>query len=71
MNVGLHTFDSRMNFNSHVHMLVTMRGMKKTGEWKNYDYIPFEMLRKLRYHIQKITIPLLWVQMTLCLPKKK
>ncbi|MHB1407453.1 MAG: IS91 family transposase [Desulfitobacteriaceae bacterium] len=43
---GLHTFGARMNFNPHVHMLVTMGGMKKSGEWKVYDYIPFEMLRK-------------------------
>jgi Putative transposase/Transposase zinc-binding domain len=43
---GLHTFGSRLNFNPHVHMLVTMGGMKKNGEWKTYDYIPFEMLRK-------------------------
>lgn len=27
-------------------MLVTMGGMTKEGEWKTYDYIPFEMLRK-------------------------
>lgn len=43
---GLHTFGSRMNFNPHVHMLVTMGGMKKDGEWKSYDYIPFALLRK-------------------------
>lgn len=43
---GLHTFGSRLNFNPHVHMLVTMGGMKKNGEWKTYDYIPFHMLRK-------------------------
>lgn len=43
---GLHTFGSRMNFNPHVHMLVTMGGMKQSGEWKTYDYIPFPMLRK-------------------------
>lgn len=43
---GLHTFGARMNFNPHVHMLVTMGGMKKQGEWKIYDYIPFPMLRK-------------------------
>jgi hypothetical protein len=43
---GLHTFGSRLNFNPHVHMLVTMGGMKKNGEWKTYDFIPFEMLRK-------------------------
>jgi hypothetical protein len=39
---GLHTFGSRLNFNPHVHMLVTMGGMKKSGEWKSYDFIPFE-----------------------------
>lgn len=44
--VGLHTFGSRMNFNPHLHMLVTMGGMKNNGEWKTYDFIPFEMLRK-------------------------
>jgi hypothetical protein len=43
---GLHTFGARMNYNPHVHMMVTMGGMKKNGEWKTYDYIPFEMLRK-------------------------
>lgn len=43
---GLHTFGSRLNFNPHVHMLVGMGGMKANGEWKTYDYIPFEMLRK-------------------------
>jgi len=43
---GLHTFGARLNFNPHVHMLVTMGGMKKNGEWKTYDFIPFEMLRK-------------------------
>jgi hypothetical protein len=31
---GLHTFGSRLNFNPHVHMLVTMGGMRPNGEWK-------------------------------------
>lgn len=43
---GLHTFGSQVNFNPHVHMLVTMGGMTKKGEWKTYDFLPFEMLRK-------------------------
>lgn len=43
---GLHTFGSRVNFNPHVHMLVTMGGITKKGEWKGYDFIPFRMLRK-------------------------
>src|SRR5690625_288517 len=43
---GLHTFGSKVNFNPHVHMLVTMGGITKKGEWKSYDFIPFTMLRK-------------------------
>ncbi|WP_339060280.1 transposase [Tepidibacillus marianensis] len=43
---GLHTFGSRVNFNPHVHRLVTMGGMTENGEWKQYDYLPFTMLRK-------------------------
>ncbi|MGM8366392.1 IS91 family transposase [Virgibacillus sp. W0181] len=43
---GLHTFGSQVNFNPHVHMLVTMGGITKKGSWKAYDFIPFQMLRK-------------------------
>lgn len=43
---GLHTFGSKVNFNPHVHMLVTMGGITKKGKWKGYDFIPFKMLRK-------------------------
>ena len=43
---GLHTFGSRVQFNPHVHALVTMGGMKESGEWRVYDFIPFAMLRK-------------------------
>ncbi len=43
---GLHTFGSRVNFNPHVHMLVTMGGITKKGEWKQFDFLPFQMLRK-------------------------
>ncbi|VBB09331.1 transposase is801/is1294 [Lucifera butyrica] len=42
----MHTFGSRLNFNPHVHILVSMGGMKESGEWKTYDFIPFTMLRK-------------------------
>ena len=42
--MGLHTFGSRINFNPHLHLLVTMGGMKKKGEWKSYDFLPFEIL---------------------------
>ncbi|OZS77906.1 IS91 family transposase [Tetzosporium hominis] len=43
---GLHTFGSRVNFNPHVHMLVTMGGINSKGEYVNYDFLPFAMLRK-------------------------
>lgn len=43
---GLHTFGARMNFNPHVHMLVTEGGVKANGEWKSIDFIPYQMLRK-------------------------
>src|SRR5690625_29581 len=43
---GLHTFGSTVNFNPHVHMLVTMGGITKKGKWKENDFIPFKMLRK-------------------------
>ncbi|QFF98040.1 transposase [Psychrobacillus glaciei] len=43
---GLHTFGSRVNFNPHVHMLVTMGGINAQGEYVKYDFLPFGMLRK-------------------------
>lgn len=43
---GLHTFGSKVNFNPHVHMLVTMGGITEKGEWKQYNFLPFAMLRK-------------------------
>lgn len=43
---GLHTFGLRVNFNPHVHMLVTMGGLTEKGEWKQYDFLPFAMLQK-------------------------
>lgn len=44
--VGLHTFGARMNFNPHVHILVTEGGFDGAGNWVNKDYIPYIMLRK-------------------------
>ncbi|MFD0681443.1 transposase [Paenibacillus sp. GCM10027630] len=64
---GLHTFGSRLNFNPHIHMLVTMGGMGKNGEWKPAkDYIPFEMLRK-----QWQTVVLKLIRKQLSLEEKK
>jgi len=60
---GLHTFGSRINYNPHVHIMVTMGGITKEGEWKGYDFIPFAMLRKqwqtvglkfIRCHLTKV-----------------
>lgn len=42
----LHTFGSQLEFNPHVHLVVTMGGLTKDGKWKDYDYFPFAMLRK-------------------------
>ena len=43
---ALHTFGSKLEFNPHIHMLVTMGGVTNQGTWENYDYIPFVKLRK-------------------------
>lgn len=43
---ALHTFGSKLEFNPHIHMLVTMGGVTKDGKWKQYDYIPYVKLRK-------------------------
>lgn len=42
----IHTFGSQLEFNPHVHMIVTMGGITQEGEWKPYDYLLFALLRK-------------------------
>ena len=42
----IHTFGSKLEFNPHVHMVVTMGGLTRDGSWEDYDYLPFSMLRK-------------------------
>lgn len=44
--VGIHTFGAKMNFNPHVHILVTEGGFNEAGKWVVKDYIPYIMLRK-------------------------
>lgn len=44
--VGIHTFGARMNFNPHVHILVTKGGFDGAGKWVVKDFIPYKMLRK-------------------------
>jgi hypothetical protein len=42
---ALHTFGSQLEFNPHVHMIVTMGGVTPQGDWKEYDFLPFKRLR--------------------------
>ncbi|WP_185938033.1 IS91 family transposase, partial [Enterococcus avium] len=42
----IHTFGSKLEFNPHVHMVVTMGGLTRDGSWEEYDYLPFSMVRK-------------------------
>jgi hypothetical protein len=42
---ALHTFGSKLEFNPHVHMVVTMGGITPDGQWKIYDYLPYKRLR--------------------------
>lgn len=53
---GLHTFGSQLEFNLRDHMIVTMIGLSDSGEWKNYDYIPYKLLR---VHRQNAVLKLL------------
>lgn len=41
----IHTFGSKLEFNPHVHMVVTMGGITPEGKWEDYDYLPYKMLR--------------------------
>jgi hypothetical protein len=46
MMVGLHTFGATMNFNPHVHVLLTEGGLTDDGKMKHVGFIPYEMMRK-------------------------
>jgi hypothetical protein len=46
MMVGIHTFGATMNFNPHVHMLVTEGGLTNDNKMKMIGFIPYVMLRK-------------------------
>lgn len=45
MMVGLHTFGATMNFNAHVHVMVTEGGLTDNGTMKRIGFIPYEMMR--------------------------
>jgi len=40
----LHTFNSRMNFNAHVHVMVTAGGLETSGTWRSTVYYDREAL---------------------------
>lgn len=42
---ALHTFGSKLEFNPHVHMVVTMGGITPDGKWQTYDYLPYKAMR--------------------------
>lgn len=64
--VALHTFGSKLEFNPHIHMLVTMGGVTSDGKWKTYDFFPYTKLRK-----QWQTVVLKLIRRTLSVRAKK
>ena len=51
----LHTYGKAMNFNPHVHCLVTEGGVKSNGDWIDITYFPFELLRMYwQYEVLKM-----------------
>ena len=44
--VRLHKFGATMNFNPHVHVLMTEGGLTNEGKMKYVGFIPYEMMRK-------------------------
>ncbi len=46
----LHTFGKKINYNTHIHMIVTAAGLSqdKSGEfvWKKQDFLPYDVLKK-------------------------
>jgi hypothetical protein len=52
--VVLHTFGKDMQFNPHVHTLITEGGFTDNEHWVSYPYFPFEPLRKTwQYQVLK------------------
>jgi len=42
----IHTFGRDLKWNPHVHVLMTLGAMGKSGKWRKIKYIPYDMLRK-------------------------
>ncbi len=43
----LHTFGEDMKFNVHFHTLITCGGADKNGRWVDFNYFPYDALRKV------------------------
>jgi len=57
---AVHTFGRKLNFNCHIHLLITAGGLvlendRPTNRWKRCNFIPFVMLHK-RYRVLVITL---------------
>ncbi len=42
----VHTFGRKLNWNPHLHIILSCGGLNKTLGWKEQDYIPYKMLSK-------------------------
>jgi hypothetical protein len=46
MTMILHTFGRKLNWNPHIHAIVSCGGLTDDLQWKDQDYIPYKMLRE-------------------------
>ncbi|WP_281832958.1 IS91 family transposase, partial [Propionigenium maris] len=42
----IHTFSRKIEWNPHIHCLVTFGGLNKSNQWKNIKNLPWQVLRK-------------------------
>lgn len=42
----IHTFSRKIEWNPHIHCLVTFGGMTKNSQWKNINNLPWQVLRR-------------------------
>lgn len=42
----IHTFSRTMDWNPHIHAIITCGGIDSKGNWKNYNFFPWDLLRK-------------------------
>lgn len=44
--INIHTFSRKVEWNPHIHAIVTFGGLNKDGDWKNAKTLPWQVLRK-------------------------